>query len=99
MNRWLLIRRMRWPAFLILFGITALLNQWRILAFHRSWPLYIILAGVMLLAERTALPADPPLPPPPLSPTPFSGQPYGWTPVQPPSSAAEDKPSGEKGRA
>ncbi len=95
MDRWLLIRRLRWPAFLILFGITALLNQWGILAFRRSWPLYIILAGLILLAERAALPADPPLPLPP----PVSGQPYGWTPVQSASSAAEDRPAGEKGRA
>ncbi len=60
MNTWLLIRRLRGPAFLILFGITALLNQWGVLSFSRSWPLYLILAGVIGLAERAALAAAPP---------------------------------------
>ena len=41
MNSWLLIRRLRGPAFLLLVGITALLNQWDILSFGRSWPLYL----------------------------------------------------------
>src|ERR1700739_2804835 len=63
MNSWLLIRRLRGPAFLILFGITALLNQWGVLSFSRSWPLYLILAGVIGLAERAALIAAPPVPP------------------------------------
>jgi Domain of unknown function (DUF5668) len=55
MNTWLLIRRLRGPAFLLLVGITALLNQWDVLSFGRSWPLYLILFGVMSLAERAAL--------------------------------------------
>jgi hypothetical protein len=63
MNSWLLIRRLRGPAFLILVGITALLNQWGILSFSRSWPLYLILAGVIGLAERAAIMAAPPVPP------------------------------------
>ena len=63
MNSWLLIRRLRGPAFLILVGITALLNQWGVLSFSRSWPLYLILAGVIGLAERAAIIAAPPVPP------------------------------------
>jgi hypothetical protein len=63
MNSWLLIRRLRGPAFLILVGITALLNQWGVLSFSRSWPLYLILAGVIGLAERAAILAAPPSPP------------------------------------
>jgi hypothetical protein len=63
MNSWLLIRRLRGPAFLIMVGITALLNQWGILSFSRSWPLYLILAGVIGLAERAAILAAPPVPP------------------------------------
>ena len=63
MNSWLLIRRLRGPAFLILFGITALLSQWGVLSFSRSWPLYLILAGVIGLAERAAILAAPPVPP------------------------------------
>jgi hypothetical protein len=55
MTTWLLIRRLRGPAFLILFGVTAMLNQWGVLGFGRSWPLYLILAGLLGLAERAAL--------------------------------------------
>ena len=36
MNTWLLIRRLRGPAFIILVGITALLNQWGVLSFSRA---------------------------------------------------------------
>jgi hypothetical protein len=57
MNRYLLIRRLRGPAFLLLLGIIALLHQmgavyhfWRLF-----WPLALILWGVLLLAERAAL--------------------------------------------
>jgi hypothetical protein len=74
MNSWLFIRRLRGPAFLILVGITALLNQWNVLSFSRSWPLYLILAGVLGLAERAAYAAAPPLAPP-IYPVP-SADPY-----------------------
>ena len=63
MNSWFLIRRLRGPAFLILVGVTALLNQWGVLSFGRSWPLYLILAGVIGLAERAAIAAEPPVAP------------------------------------
>ena len=63
MNSWLLIRRLRGPAFLILLGVTALLNQWGVLSFSRSWPLYLILAGVIGLAERAAIAVAPPVAP------------------------------------
>jgi len=76
MNRWLLVRRLRGPAFLLLFGVTALLNQWDVISFGRSWPLYLILLGVINLAERAALasagPQVPPgtyPPPPPSTPS------------------------------
>jgi Domain of unknown function (DUF5668) len=55
MMSWLLIRRLRGPAVLLLVGVTALLNQWDILSFGRSWPLYLILFGLFSLAERAAL--------------------------------------------
>jgi hypothetical protein len=73
MNAWLLIRRMRGPAFLILVGINALLNQWGVLRFSHSWPLYLILAGLMGLAERAAIAAAPPAVPPPLYPAAYAG--------------------------
>jgi hypothetical protein len=81
MNAWLLIRRLRGPAFLILVGITALLNQWGVLRFSRSWPLYLILAGVLGLAERAAIAAAPPAVPPPLYPGADAGS--GLPPADP----------------
>jgi Domain of unknown function (DUF5668) len=82
MNAWLFIRRLRGPAFLILVGITALLNQWGILSFGRSWPLYLILAGVLGLAERAAIVAAPPAVPP-LYPGAYSGSASGLPPADP----------------
>ncbi len=76
MNSWLLIRRLRGPAFLILVGITALLNQWGVLSFSRSWPLYLILAGVIGLAERAALAVAPP---PDVYPGTYTPAPYAST--------------------
>jgi hypothetical protein len=75
MNTWLLIRRLRGPAFLIMVGITALLNQWGVLSFSRSWPLYLILAGVIGLAERAAMVLAPP--PPGVYPGSYTPAAYG----------------------
>jgi Domain of unknown function (DUF5668) len=100
-NRWLWIRRARGPAFLILVGITALLNQWGVLSFARSWPLYLILAGVLLLAERAAFAGIPPPPIPGQPYAPASGSPPGsgivptTTPLPPASSGDAH---GEDGR-
>ena len=58
MNRWYQIRRMRGPAWLILIGVLALLNQWHILSWDKSWPLFLIVPGVLILAERAAWTAD-----------------------------------------
>jgi hypothetical protein len=76
MNRYILIRRLRGPAFLLLVGIMALLAQAHILSWGRSWPLYLILAGALLLAERAALAAAD-YPPPP-----YPGAPYPGVPAQ-----------------
>ena len=54
MNPYLFIHRIKGPAMLLVFGITALLNEWHILSFGRSWPLYLIVLGVLQLAERAA---------------------------------------------
>lgn len=68
MNRYILIRRLRGPAFLLLIGIIALLDQAHILSWDYAWPLFLILWGVLLLAERAALAQDemqgPPYPDP-----------------------------------
>lgn len=57
MNRYILIRRLRGPAFLLLLGIIALLHQTGVVYhfWHLFWPLALILWGVLLLAERAAL--------------------------------------------
>jgi hypothetical protein len=54
MNPYLFIHRIKGPAMLVVFGITALLNEWDIISFGRSWPLYLIVFGVLQLAERAA---------------------------------------------
>jgi hypothetical protein len=79
-NRYLLIRRLRGPAFLLLVGINALLAQAHIIGWGRSWPFYLILAGVLALAERAALAADGPPPPPPYAGDPYAGPPYPGAP-------------------
>jgi hypothetical protein len=58
MNRYIFIRRLRGPAFLLLVGIIALLDQAHILRWGYAWPLFLILWGVLLLAERAALAQD-----------------------------------------
>ncbi len=78
MNRYILIRRLRGPAFLLLVGLIALLNQADILTWSHAWPLFPILLGVLLLAERATLAAAPPadFPVDPYAGA-YSGQPYG----------------------
>jgi hypothetical protein len=57
MNRYVLIRRLRGPAILLLLGTLALLDQAGIIDHFWGffWPLLLILIGVLLLAERAAL--------------------------------------------
>ncbi|HUV69239.1 MAG TPA: DUF5668 domain-containing protein [Terracidiphilus sp.] len=64
MNRYILIRRLRGPAFLLLVGGLALLNQANIMSWGKSWPFFLILAGVLALAERAALASGEGYPPP-----------------------------------
>lgn len=54
MNPYIFIHRIKGPAMLLVFGVTALLNEWDIISFGRSWPLYLIVLGVLQLAERAA---------------------------------------------
>ena len=63
MSRYMIICRLRWPALLLLTGVIALLDQMDILSWGHAWPLYLILLGVLALAERTALAAEPMVPP------------------------------------
>ena len=54
MNPYIFIHRIKGPAMLLVFGITALLNEWDIISYGKSWPLYLIVFGVLQLAERAA---------------------------------------------
>ena len=89
MSRYILIRRLRGPAFLLLVGILALLNQADILTWGKSWPFFLILSGVLALAERAAMASEGGLPPAPYPPgfqgsgfpgqnpgAPYAGAPY-----------------------
>ncbi len=60
MNRYILIRRLRGPAILLLLGILALLDEAGVIDhfWNLFWPLLLIMIGVMLLAERAALAID-----------------------------------------
>jgi len=58
MSRYMIICRLRWPAFLLLTGVIALLDQAHILSWGRAWPLYLIMWGVLALAERATLSND-----------------------------------------
>jgi hypothetical protein len=80
MNRYILIRRLRAPAFLLLVGINALLAQTDILGWSRSWPFYLILAGVIALAERAALATAGPVAPPQYPGAAYTGAPYSGAP-------------------
>ena len=60
MSRYILIRRLRWPAILLLIGVLALLHQAGVIAhfWRLFWPLLLIMLGLLLLAERAALAAE-----------------------------------------
>jgi hypothetical protein len=83
MSRYMMIRRLRGPAFLLLVGVLALLNQADILSWGKSWPFFLILAGMLVLAERAALASEggyPPFPGVPQQGQPYPGQPYPGAP-------------------
>jgi hypothetical protein len=79
----IMIHRLRWPAFIVLVGVLALLNQANILHWHQSWPFFLILFGVLSLAERAAWSADGGYPQPP-APGSYPGTPNpqaGYSPA------------------
>ncbi|MGA9670153.1 MAG: DUF5668 domain-containing protein [Terracidiphilus sp.] len=85
MNRYILIHRLRVPAFLLLIGVLALLHQLGVLDhfWRLFWPLAFILAGCILLAERFVLDTDG-FPPMPYPGAPVTGAPNypGQAPAQ-----------------
>ena len=59
MSHYIMIRRLRGPAFVLLVGVNALLAQSHILGWGKSWPFYLIRAGLFALAERAAIASEP----------------------------------------
>jgi hypothetical protein len=72
MNRYILIRRLRGPAILLLIGVLALMDESGMIHhfWHLFWPLLFITIGVLLLAERAALAGEDMYPPSPYPPYP-----------------------------
>ncbi|HEX4036542.1 MAG TPA: hypothetical protein VHX37_00675 [Acidobacteriaceae bacterium] len=60
MNQYIFLRRMRAPIMLLIFGITAILDEYTGVHYAESWPLYIIAWGVLKLAENAILAQNPP---------------------------------------
>jgi hypothetical protein len=104
MNQYLLLRRMFWPIMLLVFGVTAILNEYTGIGYDRSWPVYIIAWGILKLAENAVLAQNPPPVPPPYPgypPAPGAG--YGPPPGSPsapagPTTTAIVPSNGEEGR-
>jgi hypothetical protein len=73
MSHYIMIRRLRGPAILLLIGGVALLDQTGVIHHFWGWfwPLLLILLGVLMLAERAALAAEGGYPV-----WPYPGQPY-----------------------
>ena len=73
MSHYIMIRRLRGPAILLLIGGVWLLHASGLInhPWHWFWPLLLILVGVFMLAERAALAAEGGYPP-----GPYCGQPY-----------------------
>ena len=111
MSRYIMIRRLRGPVFLLLVGALALLNQAHILSWLQSWPFFLILWGVMMLAERAALAAEGGFPPGPYPGqymgqhpgAPYPGSPYPGSPnsgaVDPAAAAYQAQPPAQPGSA
>ncbi|KAA6463240.1 hypothetical protein DYQ86_07955 [Acidobacteria bacterium AB60] len=96
MSRYILIRRLRGPAFLLLVGIIALLHQADVLSWGHAWPLFLILAGVLLLAERAALASEGYPPYPGAMPGQYPASPYAppaGEPVPPASTSTSIVPA------
>ena len=72
MNRYILIRRLRGPAILLLLGTILLMHEAGMVDFWSLFfPLLLILIGVLKLAERAALAAAG-------DETPYPGSPYPY---------------------
>jgi len=83
MNRYILIRRLRGPAILLLLGVIALLHESGLVEFWSLFiPLLLILIGVLKLAERAALAAA-------VDEVPYPGSPYPYGASAPAAGATQ----------
>jgi hypothetical protein len=88
MNRYIMIRRLRGPAILLLAGIILLLHEADLVEFWGLFiPLLLILIGVLKLAERAALAAAGDEPMYPGGPYPYGATPATATAPQTPGGA------------
>jgi hypothetical protein len=82
MNSYVFLHRIKGPVMILVFGLTALLDQWHILTYGQSWPLYLIVFGLLQLAERAAWSQQAQYrnqyPGPYSGPGPVAGQPGNW---------------------
>ena len=86
MNRYILIRRLRGPAILLLLGIIALLHESGLVEFWSLFfPLLLILIGVLKLAERAALAAAG-------DEVPYAGSPYPYGTAAPAPGTVSPQP-------
>ena len=95
MNRYILIRRLRGPAILLLIGVLALLDKLGVIDHFWSlfWPLLLVMLGVFLLAERTALANEDNDPPAPYPGGPYPGGQYpGQAAAYPPPAGVVSEP-------
>ena len=87
MNRYILIRRLRGPAILLLLGTILLMHEAGLLDFWSLFlPLLLILIGVLKLAERAALAASG-------DETPYPGSPYPYGAAAAPAGVAQPQHS------
>ncbi len=105
MNRYILIRRVKGPAVLLLIGVIALLHQADLASWNLFLPLLLILIGVLKLAERAALAAagDEALYPgmqlgayPGSYPGPYPGAPVSYGTASQPGPTAAEAPAAPK---
>jgi hypothetical protein len=86
MNRYILIRRLRGPAVLLLLGTILLMHEAGLLDFWSLFvPLLLILIGILKLAERAALAAAG-------DETPYPGSPYPYGAAAAPAAAGTAQP-------
>lgn len=73
-ERWLLIRRIRGPVYILTAGVLGMFAEWTRWGWGHTWPVWIIVTGLLMFAEhgaRSAALADGSFPaaPPPVYPT------------------------------